>query len=904
VSAKAAVARRPGQGRVVTFYSYKGGTGRSMVLANIAWILAANGRRVLAVDWDLEAPGLHRYFHPFLLDPQLSATEGVIDFVSRFVGHAVSGAGRTGEELDPGLADLTEYAVRIDHEFPDGGQLDFVPAGRQGPGYAAKVNSFDWQTFYDRLGGGPFLQSMREVLLAEYDVVLIDSRTGVSDTAGVCTVDLPDDLVVCFTLNQQSIEGAAAVAQSVRAQRVAEPVNVHPVPMRVEFAEKLRLERARDAARERFDPFLRHLARRDRDRYWGEVEVVYQPFYAYEEVLAVFGDRPHLTGSVLSAVERLADWLTGGAVSGLPELPERERLELLARFERSGSVTPAVRDKSNLPTVFVSHTSRAAEVAERLIDALERGAPPYRLVTTERAAASGKDWTAAVEAEIERAAAIVALVTDDAERGLSLARQEWSLGQKLGKRIFPVLVGEGVRVPQLLADVRALRLSVDPPGDDFKVTADRLGTALASAVRHEAAPETPEEVTLDVHEERVHLVGELYDVDARHELQSVELQAIRHLAVHAAEAAPGLDQEWEDRARAVGEVLYRSLFVGRVRTVVEQLIATARESGQELSLRLKFSPNADELAVLPWETLFGPPGAAAEFLSRQPGVRMTLDLPRHGVTEIAVDDLVAFRREVDKISQIAEPEILRVRVERLRDDYRDRLAGHESAHLRMIELLRDNVGWQAVLEYVDHLPARVRNLPSVSEQTQLARARLGDVADSIAELERLIDRAGPTAQRLGILGGRFKQLMRQANDPRIRRGHLRDAIAAYERGMYLDLNEYYPSSNLPRLYRLRGEDGDELRAQVTAVVAVAACQAALARDADDVWAWLTRLGAAFDTGDVNQARRLYERIAEQRLPGWMLRTAADDLAESIALQPDKAVGAGLRDVLADVQALV
>ena len=37
-----------------------------MALANVAWILASNGKRVLAVDWDLESPGLHKFFHPFL----------------------------------------------------------------------------------------------------------------------------------------------------------------------------------------------------------------------------------------------------------------------------------------------------------------------------------------------------------------------------------------------------------------------------------------------------------------------------------------------------------------------------------------------------------------------------------------------------------------------------------------------------------------------------------------------------------------------------------------------------------------------------------------------------------------------------------------------------------------------
>ena len=61
-------------GRVITFYSYKGGTGRSMALAHAAWITAARGYRVLAIDWDLEAPGLHKYFAPFLEDGTASTT--------------------------------------------------------------------------------------------------------------------------------------------------------------------------------------------------------------------------------------------------------------------------------------------------------------------------------------------------------------------------------------------------------------------------------------------------------------------------------------------------------------------------------------------------------------------------------------------------------------------------------------------------------------------------------------------------------------------------------------------------------------------------------------------------------------------------------------------------------------
>jgi hypothetical protein len=47
---------------IYTFYSYKGGVGRSMAVANIAELLVEAGLSVIIVDWDLEAPGLERFF--------------------------------------------------------------------------------------------------------------------------------------------------------------------------------------------------------------------------------------------------------------------------------------------------------------------------------------------------------------------------------------------------------------------------------------------------------------------------------------------------------------------------------------------------------------------------------------------------------------------------------------------------------------------------------------------------------------------------------------------------------------------------------------------------------------------------------------------------------------------------
>lgn len=329
--------------KIITFYSYKGGTGRSMALANVAWILASNGKRVLILDWDLEAPGIHRYVHPFLQDKELTSSEGIIDFVIDFAAEAATSSGRSSrskkkpDEWYLPQANILRYASSLDWAFPRNGTLDFVPAGRQGPDYATRVNSFQWKNFYELLGGGIFLEAAKEHM-ADYDYVLIDSRTGVSDTSGICTVQMPDLLVICFTYNTQSIEGALAVAESADLQRKKPDgksgLRIFPVPMRVELAEKQKLESARDLAWEKFAPFLWHIPPGEQSRYWGQVEVLYQPFYAFEEVLATFGDKPFQTKSVLSSMEAITNYLTDGAITSFPSLPDEQRNEVLFRYRR------------------------------------------------------------------------------------------------------------------------------------------------------------------------------------------------------------------------------------------------------------------------------------------------------------------------------------------------------------------------------------------------------------------------------------------------------------------------------------------------------------------------------------------------------------------------------------------
>ena len=149
----------------------------------------------------------------------------------------------------------------------DFGLLHLIPAGRQSASYASRVNTFKWQNFYTDQRGREYLDKARQELRETYEYILIDSRTGVSDTAGICTVHLPDTLAVFCTANTQSIDGAARVASSVWRQWCEDPryqtfdKRIYPFITRVEKSELDKLDVAREHVRARFDGLLRDHSR-------------------------------------------------------------------------------------------------------------------------------------------------------------------------------------------------------------------------------------------------------------------------------------------------------------------------------------------------------------------------------------------------------------------------------------------------------------------------------------------------------------------------------------------------------------------------------------------------------------------------------------------------------------------
>jgi tetratricopeptide (TPR) repeat protein len=184
----------------VTFYSYKGGVGRTLALANVAWLLAnhpTEPARVLALDFDLGAPGLCQV----LGFSKANKAEGIVDYVTNYLKEAA-------------IPDVTQYIHKTTHR-----NIDIMPAGRMNSQYQRRLELIDWKAMYEGAFGYELIEKLKSDISAlrpEYDYVLIDSLTGYSDVGGICVNQFPDTLTLLFRLNQQNLDGIGNVFRALK----------------------------------------------------------------------------------------------------------------------------------------------------------------------------------------------------------------------------------------------------------------------------------------------------------------------------------------------------------------------------------------------------------------------------------------------------------------------------------------------------------------------------------------------------------------------------------------------------------------------------------------------------------------------------------------------------------------
>jgi tetratricopeptide (TPR) repeat protein len=424
---------------IFTFYSYKGGVGRSMTLANTAAWLRQQGLRVAMVDWDLEAPGLESFFFrdQRKLD-EFASQVGVIDTLLGYKRVFPRVQKRLEEQqtlaakievLESTLPPLSASMCRLDDLAPSESapQALLFTAGLRAGGhfaaYAHNVQTFDWDDFYHSYNGHAYFEWMRRQLLSLADVVLIDSRTGLNEMSGVCAQQLADVVVSFCAANVQNLGGVVSMANAFLREELVKDrsgrrIEVLIVPTRIDNFNAQRLNEFEEDFRARTEVFTPTILKTLKTDLWS-LQLPYAPSHASLERIII--GQSDADKKLEEAYKRLSVILAMLA----PAQAEFRRCMADEIRRVIGYV---------LPRVVIVAEEDHSPVAERIrsrIEAANLGVWPIPERTT------AADRCAAIAAILEQARVLVVPATEEDLQSDDV-RDAWRRARQLGVWVLPI----------------------------------------------------------------------------------------------------------------------------------------------------------------------------------------------------------------------------------------------------------------------------------------------------------------------------------------------------------------------------------------------------------------------------------------------------------------------------------
>ncbi len=217
---------------ILSFYSFKGGVGRTTALAAFAIQRARAGESVVVVDADLDAPGVGQLLSNE--EPDSIPPWGLADFLL---------------ERRLGPVDLGDYFYSCRSEAIVGrGSISVVPTGRLDEGYLGKLARLDLEPAQQGDGGETLVQLLTQLRdERQPDWILLDSRAGLADPAGALLGGLAHLNVLFGTSGESSWAGLRIVLGRLGRERVrrglpqADCVLVHGM-VSAEVSEEARAE--------------------------------------------------------------------------------------------------------------------------------------------------------------------------------------------------------------------------------------------------------------------------------------------------------------------------------------------------------------------------------------------------------------------------------------------------------------------------------------------------------------------------------------------------------------------------------------------------------------------------------------------------------------------------------------
>ncbi|WP_437877676.1 P-loop ATPase, Sll1717 family [Sorangium sp. So ce513] len=329
---------------VATFYSLRGGVGRSTALAYTAHILAERGKKVVCVDLDLEAPGLASLFGK---EDEVGKDRGVVELLLALDQHETP--------------DVSRHLIRISENY----DLYCLPAGIPNADYARKLSLLDPEAWY-REEQNP-LRDLLEMLATKLpfkpDVVLLDSRTGITRLSGPLLFDLADLTFIVFFPHPQAKTGTEELVRALLASRTRRSSDERPLAPEPRFivspvpSSKLPeiVQRYKHRAAEWIHDWIAGKGG-DSDR-WNEKDITH--FIPYQDAVAT-SDRVFDDPEVWKNYQAVAEWV----LKFLPTADEQQTPPRVADvksvvLEELTFPTGTAEHQENLLTTFV-YTERVS----------------------------------------------------------------------------------------------------------------------------------------------------------------------------------------------------------------------------------------------------------------------------------------------------------------------------------------------------------------------------------------------------------------------------------------------------------------------------------------------------------------------------------------------------------------
>lgn len=300
----------------VSFFSFKGGVGRTNLLLNVAYVLAREGAFVVIADWDLHAPGLT-----------------TMEKMAQPVPTGADEAGYPkGPDLRRGVLDYLDAILQKDAQIPDPktmalptrlgreveaapslkpGDIWFVPAGRfsandENQEYLHQLlrvqsrNLAGWKLRFEEKGdvGDPlevlkYFRSRLDLIVHDRlertpDFLLMDTQTGMTEIGDLLmSTDFTNQIILVSGLTDQSLIGLEAMIRRLHGNIVPGDISeylslvISPVPQEEEELTRDRFKRLYTLLEE----LSRYLEHEEREPMPKVHQISYHPKIALTETL-------------------------------------------------------------------------------------------------------------------------------------------------------------------------------------------------------------------------------------------------------------------------------------------------------------------------------------------------------------------------------------------------------------------------------------------------------------------------------------------------------------------------------------------------------------------------------------------------------------------------------------------